>query len=290
MVQVAGSAFNMGFVSSETLNLGYDFTPKIAFDIGLPLYTTRTPFSVVSKADWRYTTILGSPYLDVRYTKKYSSATLTSVLSVSGGTRSVRTYSTGRAIADWYNHLERPYEMTTIPVVVTPFVNFGAASGTFDRTVFSSLWNVSRPYQTLGGLADGEAGATFTFHKHYRLGGSYYGVAPFGKQKVFSRLVAPDSLVAAEDFEPTTGLPSHHRWWNDYYETTGAQFGSTTYGGAPSYVARDNGYTGWLEVFGHKHLSVEVGYSRSVHYEYGSTILMIKYDLSHFLRSVTTGE
>jgi len=290
-VQYGGNSFNMGAITALTVNVGYDFTSHIGGDIGLPLYSSRSPFSLVNDKDWRYTTVIGSPYIDLRYTTKTTSGVnMVSVLTLSGGTRSVRTYSTGRGIVDWYNHFDRSYELTVVPVVVTPFVNFGAATGTFDRAVLATPYNVARPYQTLGALGDGEAGASFTFRKRYKLNGSIYGLAPVGSQKVFSRLVAPDSLIAADDFSPTSGLPAHGRYWNDFYETGGAVFGNTEYNGGPARIARDNGYSAWLEVTRFKHVSIEIGYTRSVHYAYDSGFIMIKYDLSRFLRSVTTGE
>jgi hypothetical protein len=92
-----------------------------------------------------------------------------------------------------------------------------------------------------------------------------------GPQKVFSRLVSPDSLLASDG--------AHDRYFDAAFETIG-----------PSKIARDNGYSAWLEVTRFRNLSIEVAYTRSVHYAYDSAFIMLKYDLTSLLRNLTTGE
>jgi hypothetical protein len=58
-VQVEGNHFNMGDVLTYDFDIGYKVNSHTSADIGLPLYSTRTPFPIVAGHDWRDTTILG---------------------------------------------------------------------------------------------------------------------------------------------------------------------------------------------------------------------------------------
>jgi hypothetical protein len=284
-VQFAGKNSNLGAVTTWDFDLGYNFTSKFAVDIGVPLYTTRTPFSLITTAapghnkDWRYTTILGAPTIDLRYTTRRYGMNITSMLTGSIGFNEVKIYSTGRMAADLFNHVDREYDVWGL-VTFTPFLNFGEGTGSVDRSIMASPYDIARPYETLGFLANGEAGGNFIVHKHYKLGGSAYGLAPQGGQKVFSRLVSPDSLLGGDGH--------HNRFWDEFFETGGEYF--NTYGSAPSRISRDNGYSAWFEVTRYKNLSIEVAYTRSVHYAYDSAFIMINYNLSKLLRNVTTGQ
>jgi len=280
-VQFVGNSTPMGAVTTWDLDFGYTLTSHIGMDVGWPLYVVRSPYSLVTDKDWRYTTIMGTPYLDVRYTTTRSGVNLTSILTGAFGMSSLRTFSTGRTVADWYNHVDHQYRVVRSSLTFTPFVNFGAANGSYDRMVMGSPYNLARPYETLGFLGNGEAGGSFKLLKHYSIGGSAYGVAAVGRQKVFSRTVNPDSLLG--------GNTTYNRYWNAYFETSSSTFGGTP-GGGPSYIARDNGYSGWLEVTRFRNLSIEVAYSRSVHYAYDSAFIILKYDLTSLLRNLTTGE
>jgi hypothetical protein len=289
-VQWAGSHSPLGAVTSLTEDLGYNFTSHIGADIGLPLYTTRTPFSIYTDKDWRYTTILGTPYIDVRYTTKTrSGVNLTTILTGAFGLDSIRTYSTGRTILDWYNHFDHEFKPLGPTLTYTPFLNFGAGNGTFDRAVMASPYSTCRPYETFGYIANGEFGGTFTYRRIYKLSGSVHALLPMGPQKVFSRLVSPDSLIAGDG--------SHDRFFDRFFETisplaldylctpTSAIYCNTT-----SVIARDNGFSTWLEVKRFRNFSIEVGYTRSVHYAYDSAFLMLTYDGTALLRNMTTGE
>ena len=279
-VQLAGSHFNTGAVVTYDFNLGYRFTKHLSADVGLPLYTTRTPYSLVTTSDWRYTTILGAPYLDLRYDTKRQGTNITSILTASFGVDMVSTYSTGRTKVDWFNHFDREYQIFASDAYFSPFLNFGLATGTVDRQVYPRPYAMVRPYETLGFIADGEAGGAFTIKKHYKLEGSVYGLAPGGGQKIFSRIVAPDNLLGGDS--------DHHRYWNQYFETSGSQFGTT--GSAPSYVAKDNGYGAYMTVNKFKNFNLMFGYTRSIHYAYDTAFIMLRYDFTGILRNLTIGE
>jgi hypothetical protein len=279
-VQAEGNHFNMGTVLTYDFDIGYKINAHTSADIGLPLYTTRTPFSVVTTTDWRDTTIIGAPYIDVRYDTKYNKTNITTILTGAAGFNMVKTYSNGRMTADWFNHLDRNYQILNYDAVATPFLNFGAGTGTVDRQVMPRPYELARPYETLGYIGNAEAGLAFTIKKDFRLEGSAYGLAPVGPQKIYSRLVSPDNLLGGDGH--------HNRFWDAFFETGGEYV--NTYGSGPSRIARDNGYGVYLSISKYKNVTVQLGYTMSVHYDYGSSFIMLRYNFSGILRSLTVGE
>jgi hypothetical protein len=279
-VQIEGNNFNMGAVATYDFDLGYKFNPHVSADIGVPLYSTRTPFSVVATSDYRYTTILGAPYIDIRYDTKHNGTNITSVLTASLGFNMVKTYSDGRAAVDWFNHFDRNYQILSYDAVFTPFLNVGFGTGTVDRQVMPRPYELARPYETLGQIGNGEVGGAFTIKKLYRVEGSAYGLSPVGPQKVFSRIVSPDNLFGGDGH--------HNRFWDEYFETGGEY--QNTYGAGPSRIARDNGFGAYLTVNRWKNVEVQLGYTRSVHYDYGSGFIMLRYNFTGILRNLTVGE
>ncbi|PYV16557.1 MAG: hypothetical protein DMG21_11280 [Acidobacteria bacterium] len=263
-VVLGSSATGLGTVASATGDFGFNFTPHIIGEGGLPIIFTRNPFSQVTTKDWRYVTLMADPYVDVRYhTEKFGlrvTSILTGTIPVSN---SVRIWSTGRVEGDWFNHLERDFGK------VQGFLNFGAASGTINRAIFPRPYSMDRPYHTLGAIGDIEGGAQHTFFKRYTIGGSVYGLLPVGSQKVFSRLVAPDFPLGSDG--------NHNRVFD-------AEGGFETKG--PSKIARDNGYSGWVEVGRlSKYATLQFSYTQSVHYHLGTATAMLKVDLSSLFRS-----
>lgn len=261
-----GKHSNLGGVYSAGIGIGYNITEHLGGDVGASLYTIQSPFSVISKRDWTWTTLAGDPFVDLRYTMKWHGFDATSVLT---GTIPIsnpqRVFTTGRFGVDWYNHISADY------AGITPFLNFGAANETVDRWLIPRPYNIARPYQIFGPNGNAEAGASFTIFKHYTVGASAYGIVPVGKQKVFSRLVTPNTSVV--------GDANHNRVWNHAFETIG-----------DSKLGRDNGYSGWVDVARVKNLTVEAGYTYSAHYRWGSAYLMLRYDGTRLIRFLTATE
>jgi hypothetical protein len=284
-VQIEGNNFNMGAVATYNFDIGYQINEHVSADIGLPLFTTRTPFPVVAHSDFRYTTIIGAPYVDVRYDTKRGDTNITSILTCAAGFNMVKTYSDGRATAQWFNHFDRNYQVLSYDVKFTPFLNFDVATGTIDRQVMPRPYELARPYETLGQIGSGEVGGAFTFMKKYRLEGSAYGLAPLGPQKVYSRLVSPDSLLG---WTGAPGNEDHNRFWDEFFETGGELV--NTYGAGPSRIAKDNGFGMYLSTTRWKNFDLQLGYTRSVHYDYGSAFIMLRYNFTGILRNLTIGE
>jgi hypothetical protein len=278
--QAAGNHSNMGTVLAYDINLGYKWNAHVSTDIGVPFMSTRTPFSPITTVDWRDTTILGTPYLDVRYDTRRNGTNITSILTGAIGFNMVKTYSDGRMTVDWFNHLDRNYQIMNYDAVFTPFLNLEAGTGTIDRQVMPRPFELARPYETLGNIGSGEAGGAFTIKKVIRLEGSVYGLAPVGPQKVYSRLVSPDLILGGDGH--------HNRFWDQSFETGGQYV--NTYGSGPSRIARDNGYGVYLSISKYKNFTLELGYTMSVHYDYGSSFIMLRYNFTGLLRNLTVGE
>lgn len=262
-VQVVGKGSSIGTIYNGGIGVGYNFSKHFGGDIGFTLYTVQSPYSVVTNHDWRWTTLAGDPFLDFRYKTEKKGIDLTSVLTGSFPlSSSRRVFTTGRVGVDWFNNVTKNFKG------FAPFLNFGAGNETVDRYVLPRPYNIARPYQSFGFISNFEAGASYTMFRHYSIGASAYALVPAGPQKVFSRFVAPDSAVS--------GDANHYRYWNNAFETIGN-----------STIARDNGYSGWVDVARIKHLRVEAGYTYSIHYALGSAYLMLRFDGTSLIRLLT---
>jgi hypothetical protein len=154
-------------------------------------------------------------------------------------------------------------------------------------------YELARPYETLGNIGNGEAGGAFTIKKFYRLEGSAYGLAPVGPQKIFSRIVSPDNLLGGDG--------QHNRFWDALFEAGSEYYYNSAegpqfiwqQGAGPSRLARDNGFGAYLTISKFrdlKNFDLMLGYTKSVHYDYGSAFIMLRYNFTGLFRSLTVGE
>jgi hypothetical protein len=264
-VVVQGGSTSLGVVSSFDTNLGYQLTEHISMDIGLPIYYVRSPYALVTTRDWETNTLLGDPYIDARYSRTLAGTKFMSVLTGAFPPSSpARVYSTGRIGVDWFNHLESRKPLKGI----TPFLNAGAASKTVDRYYMPRPYSLSRPYESQGFMADFEGGLSYRIHHDYHLGASMYALLPGGHQKVFSKLITPGSSVVGDG--------NYKRVWDSAFETIGT-----------SDIARDNGYSGWLEITRFRNVNLQLGFTHSVHYRFDTATLSVTFDATTALRELT---
>lgn len=264
-VQAQARSTSLGAVSSFDSNLGYQLTEHISMDIGLPLYYVRSPHSLVTTRDWQTITLLGDPYIDARYSRALPGASFTSVLTVTfPPAKPARVFSTGRVGVDSFNHLESKKPIKGI----TPFLNAGAASQTVNRYYMPRPYSLSRPFESLGFVADFEGGLSYRIHHDYHLGASMYALAPSGHQKVFSKIIVPGSSVVGDG--------NHKRFFDSAFETVGN-----------SDIARDNGYSGWLQITRFRNINLQIGFTHSIHYRLDSATLVVTFDGTEALRVVT---
>ena len=270
-------------------DLGYALTEHVQVDVGLPIIFTRSPFSPVINHDFYTSTLFGEPYLNASYTGVYRGVNFASMLTVTVPVANEdRIYSTGRFGVDWFNHIEQQFGD------ITPFLNFGASNGTLNRFIMPRPFSEARPFQTLGALGDFEAGAEYkmrqSYAKGFGIGASAYLLTPAGPQKVFSRLVVPYSSLGGDG--------QHLRYFDNTFETKNpAQVpdlnGCSTVNNVVSCkaglssIARDNGYSAWLDVSRWHPVDIQLGYTRSVHYHLDVGTLTFTFDGRSLIRTLT---
>lgn len=279
----AASFYNVITVDAD---LGYRLTDHLTVDAGVPVIWTRNSYSPVVSHYYYWSTLIGEPYLDARYSSTYKEFNYTSVLT---GTIPIgnqnKTYTTGRVGVDWFNHVDDPIGN------FTPFLNFGASNGSVNQFIIPRPYNSARPYQTLGLMGTVEAGLDYKLNQGHirgaKIGASYYALIPGGPQKIYSRLVFPYSVLAGDG--------EHLRYYDSNFESTIGKYGSSlvvggVYGVSArkgiSSIDRDNGYSLWLDLTRWHPLDVQIGYTRSVHYTLDVYTVNITFDAQNVIRSI----
>ena len=266
-MQFQGSYNKVSIVLTEALSLGYNLTPHLGFSGGIPLITTRSPFSPVATTFWLWTTLMGEPWVDLHYINTRHGVHFVSVLTGTiPPTGETRTFTTGRFNGDWFNHLEHSYGK------FTPFLNLEASNGTINFYYMPRPFKEALPYQTLGFMSQFEGGGSYQFLGRFSLGGSGYALVPAGPQKVYSRLVPPNSAIA--------GTLEHNRYYTTGFLTQG-----------PHFISEDYGASAWFEVNGLKYvsryLSIQAAYTRSFYHALNIYTLTINFNGTALFRKIT---
>jgi len=105
-----------------------------------------------------------------------------------------------------------------------------------------------RPFTTLGKVGEFEGGASYKLLDLVGVGASVYADEPWGTQKVFSKLIRR---------KETTGSAS---------------------------LARDNGFSGWLDAGLGRYLDCELGYNRSVHYDLNTVSFSVGFNVGSLVK------
>jgi hypothetical protein len=231
--QFAGSANSDGQVMALTSSGGYNFSSHVGLVAGLPIYFVHTSSSTATTAnsvngigDFFAGLRLSFPNPAVNYRM-----TLTGVAPTGDSSKGL---STGHATYDWTNHFDRRFGQWT------PFADAGLANSVPNTVFFQQ-------FTSYGHLVHFEAGAAFSILGPVSASASFYDFAPWGSQRVFSRLVAKGG--------PPAGAGSHGRVYELNQQTTG---------GAD--LTRDNGFNFGLDAR-MSMFDVWVGYTRSVHFD-----------------------
>jgi hypothetical protein len=180
--QTHDSSSNWSSVLDE--NVTYDFNKVFAMGVGVPFYLS---YNQVDTSITTGTTTSTQPVLtqaynsigDVRLALKFSTPTpvVRYVATITGTAPTGDTssgISTGRATADFNNHLE--FDLGP----VTPLAELGIANT-------NSLINmVRRPYSTLGALSHFKGGISLPLMKSLSIEFAGYENLPIGTQKLYS--------------------------------------------------------------------------------------------------------
>ena len=244
-----GSSSTDGQVMDLNTTAGYIFSKHFSWDAGLPVFFLNGTTATGAKAS---SNGIGDMYTDFRFTFNNPAVHYVTALSGSVPTGdSSKGRSTGRVTVNWGNSFSHEFDKWT------PFANINLGN---------SLYNTSylrRPFLTLGKVATFEAGTAYDLGHSFSVSASAYDVAPWGQQKVFSRIIGRSSPAGPG------GSIRHGRVFENAAETTGG-----------ASLVRDNGFNAALDFNPSPAVDFEVAFSRSVHYQLNTFSFGIGVNLS----------
>ena len=249
----SGSVDSGSRVYDWTTSAGYIFNKHFAVDLGVPVLFTRGTTTTGTTTTTTSNHGLGDIFGQAQFVVKSPALNFGSVLTTGLPTGdSSKGLSTGRVTVDWTSQVAREFGRWT------PFASAGIANSLLD----SRYWH--RPYVTLGALAHFEAGTAFDLGRSLTLSASAYDVAPWGSQKVYSRVVANGS---------PGGSSSHGRVFQNGHLTTGG-----------AEIDRDNGFNTDLDFSPVRYVDFDVAYSRSMHFQLDTVSFSVGFNLTPLLR------
>jgi hypothetical protein len=241
-VEFGGTSNGDGQVYEINSSLGYNFSDHFGMDVGEPMYMVHASSSTSQTSNNGF----GNPYLTLRW--KYLNPAVNFGSSLTGSAPvadSKKGFSTGRATFDWTNHFDHAFSR------LTPFADIGLANTIPDSRFFK------RPYTTLGFNTHFAGGANYDLWKFFSVSASAYDILPIGQQTVFSRIPGH------------AGALQHGRVF---------ELNQQTKGGAD--IARDDGFTAALEASPGRRIDVQLGFTRSLHYDLNSVSFGIGFNLA----------
>jgi hypothetical protein len=252
--EFGGSSNSDGQVYELDSSVGYTFSKHFGMDLGVPFYFVHASSSTVGGSTSNNG--LGNPRLDLRLKFNNPAVNYGSVLTGWAPTADTRKgLSTGRATFDWTNRLDRSFSR------LTPFAEAGVANTITDSRLFV------RPFTSLGVNAHFQAGTNFDLWKFFSVGASAYDILPSGQQTIFSKLVRQQSGSSLSN-------SSHGRVFEKNAQTTGS-----------AAIARDNGYSAWIDANPNRYLDLELGYTHSVHYALNTVSFSMGVNVGQLARS-----
>jgi hypothetical protein len=252
-VEFGGTSDSDGQVYELQSNVGYTFTKHFGMDLGVPVYFVSASSSTsTSTTGGTSDNGIGNPSVDLRW--KYPNSKLNYGSVVTGSAPladSKKGLSTGRATFDWTNRIDRSFSM------VNPFFEAGLSNTTSDSRLFI------RPYTTLGLNTHFQGGASVDVWKSISVGGSLYDILPFGNQTVFSRVTGTSG---------SGGTASHGRNFQTNQQTTGS-----------ADIAKDDGFSTFVDFSPNSYMDAELGYTRSIHYALNSVSFSVGFNVRRLL-------
>ena len=245
-----GSSDSTGTVTKFASSLGYNFTRHFGVDLGVPVYFVRTSSSTGGS---QTNNGIGNAFVDARLMLPNSRLNYYSTLTGGAPTGdSAKGLSTGRATVNWDNRFDHSFDR------LTPFADLGLGN-TIPDTHFRQ-----RPFTSLGFVSHFEAGGDFDLLSFLGVGASGYAIVPEGQQKIFSKFVKRGGTP--------TGGGNHNRVFETAAVTTG-----------PASIARDDGFSGWVDIKLKKVATFELGYSRSLRLDLNTVSFGVIFNLSPLL-------
>jgi hypothetical protein len=230
--QFAGSSSTEGQILALTSSAGYNFSSHVGLITGIPVYFVHNPSSTVGT-----TSVNGIGDVFVGLRLSFSNPVVNYRMALTGtapsGDRS-KGLSTGHGTYDWTNHFDRKFGR------LMPFADLGLANSVPNTLFFQQ-------FTSLGHLMHFEGGTGLDLFGPLSASASFYEIAPWGSQQVFSRLVTTGGLPA--------GAGSHGRVYEVSQQTSGG-----------SGLTGDHGFNIGLDarvpLF-----DIFAGFTRSIHYD-----------------------
>lgn len=251
-VTLEGSAYSPGLVMDLDSSIGYNFSKHFGMDIGVPVYFISSPTTTTTGNGSSSTSNdgIGNAYVNLRWNYPHDLLGYHTNLAGFAPTGDPKKgLGTGHATFDWNNRIDHEFER------ITPFLGAG-----FANTIANSRF-FKRPFTSYGYNAHFELGTEVDVWKFLSAGASLYDIEPMGNQTLYSRFHG--NGVAAQ----------HNRFFQSANVTTGS-----------ASIAKDNGYSAWVDANPISYLDCSFGYSRSVHYAFNSISFGVGLDLGHWLK------
>jgi hypothetical protein len=250
-VEFGGTANSLGQVYELNSSMGYTFSQHFGMDLAVPFLFVNASSSITGGTSGSG---VGNPSVDLRWKYLHPVVNFASVVTGAAPLGDSKLgLSTGRATFDWTNRFDRTFSQ------VMPFLEAGFSNTTSDSRLFL------RPYTTLGLNTHFRGGAEVNVWKSLGLGAAAYDILPFGNQTVFSRVTGVPSGNGAG--------ASHGRNFQVTQQTTGS-----------ADIARDNGFSTWLDATLNHYVDAELGYTRSVHYDLNSVSFSLGFNVGRLVR------
>ena len=245
-----GISNSSGAILKSDSTVGYAIDPYLNLYAGLPIYFTKPDSVVAPGGQQEFLNGVGNLYVGVQTPIQNEVADYTSDLIVMAPTGSKdRGLNTGRFTFDWNNAFRRTFGS------VTPFGNLGVAN-----TITDTLFFI-RPFTSLGLIGHFEGGALLSVTPNVGVSGSAYSVRAVGTQRIISRVVDRPFVRG-----PGPGLGRDGRVFEITPEVR-----------VPGALVNDYGFATWVDVTPQSELALQVGYSRSVPYDYDSLFFSLGY-------------
>lgn len=254
---ISGSSNDPGWLFKLDTTAGYRFNRHFEAVAGLPVYFVQTTGDLLSDASESKAGI-GNFYVDLRVMAEHSGFYFSSGIRGTAPTGDeAEGFSSGRATVEWNNYVEYNAGKWT------PFGSVGISNSISDTHFFT------RPFTSLGIVSQIEAGLLYHPNWLIGLGGSGYAVIPSGEQKIYSRLYSSQGMQSgSSDMDTDAARRRRGAFEESFYTVSDAD------------IAKDHGLSGWIDVYILPEIVLELGYSRSVSYEYNTLFFSARFDLA----------
>jgi hypothetical protein len=257
-----GSANSDAQVNRLDVSVGYNFNRTFAIDFGLPFYFVNSNFSTDPALNG-FRSGLGNAFVSFRIMPSLTDWRYVSSLTTTAPTGDRDSgFSTGRVTFDWNNFVSRPFSR------FTPFANLGVANTISDTNFFS------RPFSSLGVVGHFEGGTSYRLHRSLGIGASAYSVIPTGEQKIYSKVAKRQSDNLPQPAGEMPGQGKAH-----VFETTAVIVDDAD-------LARDHGFSSWLNIYPASIVYLQTGYHRSVPYSLNTFFFGVGVQLNSVYRRI----